>query len=173
MVITLTPLLEKNKSRFISALQLSFKQAFIDELKDEEDIISQQEIIDAMNAPNAQSLQIAVAGEIVGGAVVTINTTSHCNTLELFYIQENKHANGIGFSAWQAIEKRYPNTKLWVTYTPYFEKRNVHFYVNKCGFKITAYFHPNHPNPHSVTASSDHDELDEMFRFEKCMRADK
>lgn len=28
---------------------------------------------------------------------------------------------------------------------PYFEKRNIHFYVNKCGFHITEFINPYHP----------------------------
>ena len=42
----------------------------------------------------------------------------------------------MGYRAWQAIEQAYPATRVWVTHTPYFEKRNIHFYVNKCDFKI-------------------------------------
>ncbi|BBI75668.2 hypothetical protein HAALTHF_49170n [Vreelandella aquamarina] len=41
-----------------------------------------------------------------------------------------------GYRAWQAIEQAYPATRVWVTHTPYFEKRCIHFYVNKCDFKI-------------------------------------
>ena len=33
----------------------------------------------------------------------------------------------------------YPNTKAWGTCTPYFDKRNIHFYVNKLKFKIVKY----------------------------------
>ena len=40
-----------------------------------------------------------------------------------------------------------PDTKIWETYTPYFEKRNIHFYVNICGFHIVQYFNEIHPLP--------------------------
>lgn len=40
---------------------------------------------------------------------------------------------------WDEVEKRHPNTKIWETCTPYFDKRNIHFYVNKCGFHIVEY----------------------------------
>lgn len=33
----------------------------------------------------------------------------------------------------------YPNTKIWKTCTPYFDKRNIHFYVNKRKFHIVKY----------------------------------
>ena len=34
----------------------------------------------------------------------------------------------------------YPETKQWKTCTPYFEKRNIHFLVNKCGFQIDQFW---------------------------------
>lgn len=46
---------------------------------------------------------------------------------------------------WNEIETLYPDTKIWETYTPYFEKRNIHFYVNKCGFRVVEFFNPRHP----------------------------
>ncbi|MBR6870791.1 MAG: hypothetical protein IKM91_04130, partial [Candidatus Methanomethylophilaceae archaeon] len=57
----------------------------------------------------------------------------------------------------------YPQVRVWETCTPYFEKRNIHFYVNRCGFHITAFFHGRHRDPNSP------DDEDEMFHFEKVM----
>ena len=38
----------------------------------------------------------------------------------------------------------YPKTKTWETCTPYFERRNIHFYVNVCGFHIVEFFNEKH-----------------------------
>ena len=38
--------------------------------------------------------------------------------------------------------------------------RNIHFYVNRCGFRIVEFFNSHHKGPHD-------DEDFEMFRFEK------
>ena len=51
-------------------------------------------------------------------------------------LEFGEHSKGIGYAAWQAVEELYPETIVWETCTPYFEKRNIHFYVNKCGFQI-------------------------------------
>ena len=67
------------------------------------------------------------------------NERTQHNALELFFISPRFRGQGIGFRAWLAIEERYPETKVWETHTPYFEKRNIHFYV-KCGFKIVEYY---------------------------------
>ena len=52
------------------------------------------------------------------------------------------------FSTRHLIEEQYPETKIWATHTPYFEKRNIHFYVNKCGCHIVGFYNPHHPEPH-------------------------
>lgn len=39
----------------------------------------------------------------------------------------NAHGQGIG-------------TKEWELHTPYFEKRNIHFYINKYNFHITGFY---------------------------------
>ena len=54
-----------------------------------------------------------------------------------------KHHNSLTWQLWL----RYPNTKVWETCTPYFDKRNIHFYVNVCGFHITEFFNEKHPMP--------------------------
>ena len=61
----------------------------------------------------------------------------------------------------------FPDTVVWETVTPYFEKRNVHFYVNKCGFAAVEFFNRFHHMPQGrepVPGS------DEFFRFEKRMK---
>ncbi len=58
----------------------------------------------------------------------------------------------------------HPEVTVWETVTPYFEKRNIHFYVNRCGFHIVKYFNEHHCAPDDKDG-----ELFEMFRFEKIL----
>ena len=74
------------------------------------------------------------------------NVVQH-NALDFFYVNADELGRGIGRKAWAAIEARYPETEVWTTHTPYFEKRNIHFYVNVCGFHIVEYHHARHPDP--------------------------
>ena len=62
-------------------------------------------------------------------------------------------------------------TRVWETVTPYFEKRNIHFYVNRCGFRIVEFYNKYNPdpNPH-LDCPCDEKGDDEMFRFEKVMK---
>ena len=102
----------------------------------------------------------------MGGAVVTAEQAGR-RALDLFYLRRGLHSRGIGLAAWQAIEARYPDTSVWETITPYFEKRNIHFYVNKCGFRIAEFFNPRHRDP---LEPGDGVGRDFYFRFEKELR---
>ena len=89
--------------------------------------------------------------------------------LELLFVSPRVHSKGIGFAAWCAIEKLHPEVRVWETVTPYFEKRNIHFYVNRCGFHIVEFFNSHHPDPNDPDMAEQMDEQfpDGMFRFEK------
>lgn len=155
---------------FKKELQDAFAIAVVEEFGKLPDgpVPSDEDLDNSINAPDAVVLRILRDGKKVGGAVVTIDEKSHHNTLDLFFIKVGEHGHGLGLMAWLAIEARYPQTVTWQTHTPYFEKRNIHFYVNKCGFKIIAFFHAknpdaNHPGPNNLPD-------DAGFLFEKVMQ---
>ena len=129
-------------------------------------IPSDQDIEESCKATGAVIYHILANGKKVGGVVLTIDEITQHNSLDLFFISVNEHSRGIGLKAWQAIEEEYPKTKVWETYTPYFEKRNIHFYVNKCGFQIVEYFNEHHLDCHkSINGESPMKE--DFFRFKK------
>ena len=105
--------------------------------------------------------------------ILKINKETHHNELEILFVLPEEHTKGIGYGAWCAVEALHPETKVWETCTPYFEKRNIHFYVNKCGFKIDEfwceYFEPTHEMPDDDEHNPD-EGPDEMFHFVKVMK---
>lgn len=155
---------------FKKELQEAFAIAVIEEYGELPDgpIPDDEDLDKAMSAPGAVVLSVLCDGRKVGGAVVTINEGTHHNTLDLFFLNVGEHGHGLGHKAWLAIEARYPQTVTWQTHTPYFEKRNIHFYVNKCGFKIIAFHHAKYPD-HNRPGPSDLPD-DAGFLFEKVMR---
>ena len=69
-------------------------------------------------------------------------------------------------------EKGYTNFEycFWEPCTPCFEKRNIHFYVNKCGFQIDQFWREHLQPEHDLPDAKirDHDEGPvEMFRLVK------
>ena len=137
------------------------------------EIISRKTIESCIDAPDRETYRIVVDGRNVGGVILKINNETHHNELEILFVSPEEHTKGIGYGAWQAVEKLHPETEVWETCTPYFEKRNIHFYVNKCGFQIDQfwceYFQPDHELPDTDERNPD-EGPDEMFRFVKVMK---
>jgi len=166
--VTLKSLEADDRELFISDNQAAFLFGAVEEfgLRDnhfEEDgqIISRKTIENSLDAKNSEAYRIFFNGEKSGGAVIRIDSLEKKGSLDLFFVSPDVHGKGIGYSAWLALEKLHPEIKIWETVTPYFEKRNIHFYVNKCGFKITEFFNKYHSEIHHA------DDNFEMFRFEK------
>lgn len=149
--VTLEILPAKDIPAFCGALQTAFDKAVIEEFGPQGcPVISTAEIMVSMEAPGAEALKVLSEGTWVGGAVVRIDRKTQRNELGLLYIDVNHHGGGIGRAAWRAIELRYPSTKTWSLVTPYFEQRNIHFYVNSCGFHIVEFYNEHNPDPHEI-----------------------
>ncbi len=157
--------LEMFKRDLQEAFKMSAESEFGGELN--EPIPSDSDIEDSFSSEGAVIYQVLVGDKISGGAVVSINEKTQHNTLLLFFIKAGCHDRGLGSKAWNEIEKMHPKTEVWETVTPYFEKRNIHFYLNKCGFKIVEFYNRYHPDPNQRSIKTD--EEDEMFKFEKIM----
>ena len=170
--VILAPLEEEDRNQFILDNQEAFRYGAMEEfgLRDdhfEEDgeIISRQTIEASIDGGTAY--RIVQNGETVGGVVVKVEGTR--GDLDLLFVAPGFHSKGIGYAAWRAIERLYPEVEIWQTCTPYFEKRNIHFYVNRCGFHIVEFFNGKHPDPHDPEGGKGED-FDGMFRFEKVMK---
>jgi len=166
--IELRPLKKSEEELFIQENQIAFDKAAIEEFgPQEESVIPRQDIEGSLHNANAEAFRIIADGKAVGGVIVVIVPEMNMNSLDILYINPDCHSHGIGQKVWQMIEEKYPNTKVWETHTPYFEKRNIHFYVNKCGFHIVEFYNPHHPEPHGPcdTPGGEY-----FFRFEKVMK---
>ena len=168
-MIELVPTRNYERENFIKNIQAAFKKAVVEEYGDDgKEVIPREDVEKSFAEEGAEALNIVNNGKVVGGAVVVIRPNNH-NELTLFYINVDSHSKGIGSAAWRAIERRYPKTKVWETVTPYFEKRNLHFYINKCGFHATEFYNPYHKDPHFAEHEDDFPGGDYFFKFEKVM----
>lgn len=168
--ITFKKLVEQQFAKFREEVKEIFSIAVIEtygNLDNQEEIIMDNDINASLYNPNCETLAIYADGERVGGAVINIDPQTAINWLDLFYIYPDKQGKGLGLRIWQNIEKQYHDTKVWRLVTPYFEKRNIHFYVNNCGFKIVEFFNRAHREPNRPSQGRDFH--DEYFIFEKIM----
>ena len=109
-------------------------------------------------------------GQRVGGAIITANGTmgepmeqreqsdacissaesrqrKTVGQLAFLYVKVGVQSKGIDQSIWKAIETMHPEIEVWETCTPYFDRRNIHFYINRCGFHAVEFFNEHHPDP--------------------------
>lgn len=172
--VQLVPLTAEDREQFILDNQEAFNYGAFEEnpdidhqFEEEEQIISRQTIAESID--QGQAYRIVHDGQVVGGLVVKVEGDR--GELDLLFVSPKAHSKGIGFAAWQAVEQAFPQVRVWQTVTPYFEKRNIHFYVNRCGFKIVEFYNHYHPYSNDPERSEELDDQfpDGMFRFEKVM----
>ncbi|MBQ4369507.1 MAG: GNAT family N-acetyltransferase [Oscillospiraceae bacterium] len=171
--ISLTPLTQEDREQFILDNQYAFKYGAMEEfglrdahITEDGEIISRETIERSID--EGRAYRIRENGRIVGGLVLRIDEKTHHNHLNLLFVSPDVHSKGVGTAAWREVERLFPETEVWETCTPYFEKRNLHFYINKCGFHAVEFFGPMHPDP--AEPVEDGEGPDEMFRFEKRMK---
>lgn len=157
----LIPLTKTDWPDFMKACQASFSLAVKQEGNIPDELIPPDaDLLESLKHPDAHSFYIVEDGQIVGGVIVQIKANHH-NHLDFFYINVGMIDKGYGTRTWKLIEETFPETQVWETVTPYFEKRNIAFYLKKCGFKIVDIF---------ASDDDDNDIDDLMFQFEKIMR---
>ena len=173
--VVLVPLHADDREQFIKDNQWAFKYGAMeefglrnDQMKEEGEIISRKTIEGGID--RGEAYRIVCDDKISGGVVIHVEKDR--GFLDLLFTLPDVHSKGIGYGAWCEVEKLHPEVEVWETFTPYFETRNIHFYVNKCGFHIVEFFNPFHKGPYEHMDSDEEDcggtGMD--FRFEKVVR---
>ncbi len=173
--VILSPLTTSDREQFILDNQEAFKFGAVEEFgardehfTDDGEIISRETIETCIDDPENETYRILYNDKPVGGVILKIDKVTHHNHLEILFTSPREHSRGIGYGAWLAVEALHPETEVWETCTPYFEKRNIHFYINKCGFSAVEFFCEYNVDPNAP--SEDTEGPDEMFRFIKKMK---
>lgn len=140
MKILVTKAEEKDIPQFKRDIQQAFQKGFEAYYGETEgQVLPEKDIDMSMTKKGAITYKAVLDGKIAGGAIVVINEETGHNELDLLYVKYGEQTKGVGHAIWSQIEKLHPETKVWETCTPYFEKRNIHFYLSKCGFHIIKY----------------------------------
>lgn len=107
------------RDRFIARLQASFDagaEAYsrpdTDDPDDpDEPVISVAEILESMNKPGAESLDVRSGGDTVGGAVVLSTEGGKRRSLDLLFVDVEAQGKGLGAAIWLALENHYPTPR--------------------------------------------------------------
>lgn len=168
MDIKLELLKQSDEKQFIKDNQDAFnfgaeqyfnEQELEDQHEEDGQIISRETIIGSIHRDGSITYRIIDDDKKVGGII--LNLKDDFGVLEIFFIVPNSESKGVGQAAWKEVERLHPEIKVWETVTPYFEKRNIHFYVNKLGFHIVEFYNEFNKDIHMP------EDLDGMFRFQK------
>ena len=156
---------------FKSEMKLAFEQGVLDRFGslDAAPIPPENEIDEALKNSDFDVFFITLNGTPAGGTIIKCEANKKYS-LDLLFIFKHFLNKKIGSAAWQVIEAHYPDAVLWETHTPYFERRNIHFYLNKCGFKIVEFFCEYHKESHDLTNEFKDVKTSGFFRFEKVMK---
>jgi GNAT superfamily N-acetyltransferase len=174
--VKLMPLEASDRNQFILDNQEAFNFGALEEFglrddhfEEEGEIISRETIEQSIDG--GEAYRIVLDDQPVGGVIIKVD--GNRGDLEILFVSPRVHSKGIGYAAWCAVEKLHPEVKVCGTVTPYFEKRNIHFYVNRCGFHIVEFFNSHHPDPNDPDTAEQMEEQfpDGMFRFEKVMKS--
>lgn len=163
---------KEEKNTFIKEIQDAFQKSYENEFgKYDKMILPVEDIEESFNTKGAEAYIAEVNGKRVGGTIIVIDDECSYASLHLLYVKSDSQNAGYGSKIWNAIEGLHPNIKIWETHTPYYDKRNIHFYVNRCGFKIVEFFNQKHQDPHQIGDTSGNIPLENnlFFRFEKEM----
>ncbi len=171
-MIELKSLTSSDREQFIKDNQEAFNYGALEEFgrrddhfEEDGEIISRETIEQSIDS--GEAYRIMQDGMPVGGVVIKV--AGDHGELELLFVSPKAYSKGIGYAAWCAVERLHPEVSVWETVTPYFEKRNIHFYVNRCGFHIVEFYNSHHPDPNDPDMAEEMDEQfpEGMFRFEK------
>ena len=154
--------IKDNQAAFNFGAEQYFNEKEREEQYEEEgQIISRKTIVESIHREGSIAYRICDGKKKVGGIILNLN--GDFGDLEIFFVIPDSESKGVGQKAWKEVERLYPEIRVWETVTPYFEKRNIHFYVNKLGFHIVEFYNEFHQDVHMP------EELDGMFRFQKTM----
>ena len=170
MKFQMMPLPAENERQFKHDMQEAFQFGVENNCgKPEREILPERDIDRSLNMDGATAWQAMVDGVPVGGAITVVRKEQ--GELAFLYVKHNCQGRKIGQQIWQFIEAEYPAVKVWETCTPYFEKRNIHFYINCCGFMAVEFYNPHHRQPDDLGQDDgEHDSEEEyFFRFKKIM----
>lgn len=164
---------DEEKNIFIREIQEAFQKSYENEFgKFDKIILPVEDIEESFNAKGSEAYIAEADGKRVGGTIIVIDDELGYDSLDMLYVKSDSQNVGFGNKIWKAIEELHSEAKIWVTHTPYYDKRNIHFYVNCCGFKIVEFFNPKHQDPHQEGATAGNIPIENnlFFRFEKKMK---
>ena len=114
----LVPLKPDDREQFILDNQEAFNYGALEEFgrrddhfEEDEQIISRETIERSIDG--GEAYRIMQDGQPVGGVVIKVD--GERGDLDLLFVSPKAHSKGIGYAAWCAVERLYPEVTVWET----------------------------------------------------------
>ncbi len=161
MQLQLEELEEIDVSAFVADMQQAFQVGAELEGDSYEEALPKAHIMESLHKKSSKAMKVMKDNQMVGGVILDFDKQDTVGYLEFLYVKVGMQGQGIGKTIWKLIEASNPKITKWETFTPYSWKRNIHFYINVCGFQAVEFFHAHHFENDPEHAG------EEYFRFEK------
>ena len=162
----LTELTSEMMAAFKRDMKAAFRYGALMAAGIDEEVLPEHDIDESLNTAGAVAYMAILDGEMVGGAILVIDSKASRGRLDFLYVKVGYQGRSVGQFIWTEVERKHPEIRLWETCAPYFDKRNIHFYINRCGFHAVEFYCKYHPDPHFPPEEDDG--FEGMFRFVKC-----
>ncbi len=166
MKLELLNIEECDLEAYKSDMQQAFRLGAVEGGLPDEEVLPREDIERSLTAEGSIAYKAVCDGEMVGGAIIVLEPDKKRGHLDFLYVKHGIQSKGVGRFIWFEIERLHPEIELWQTCTPYFERRNIHFYVNVCGFHIVEFWNEHHKDPNAPKEYEDMND-DGMFEFQK------
>ncbi len=168
MNITLEAINSDDLPQFKADMQEAFRLGAVEggNFPADVEVLPEADIDRSLQSPGAMAYKAVQNGVMAGGAIIVTDPKKSYGHLDFLYVKHGLQSKGMGKFIWQRIEQLHPEIHVWETCTPYFERRNIHFYVNVCHFHIVAYYNHRHPDPHFPNDVEEPEDTG-MFGFRK------
>ncbi|MDO4648549.1 MAG: GNAT family N-acetyltransferase [Eubacteriales bacterium] len=164
MNLQLRKLDKTRENTFIRDMQYAFQVGAESEGDHFEEALPEDHVREALEKEQSIAYMVMKDDDMVGGVILDFDPDPSIGYLEFIYVKVGMEGKGLGKEIWRIIELKHPEIKKWETFTPYSWKRNIHFYINVCGFQVVEFFNDHH------TENDPEHEGEEYFRFEKYIR---
>ena len=139
--------------------------------KQENEVVPDYEIEESLHEADSHAyVMVNDEDHILGGAIVILYPEVKRGLLDFILVKVEYQGQGIGQKMWKEIETLYPEVEVWEATTPYFDVRNIHFYVNKLKFKIVEFYNTKHKESIDLADNFSENLDSRVFRFEKVMK---
>lgn len=140
MDIKLSLIENKDLKKFKFDMQEAFQKGYEDEFgRTCFEILPEKDINESLETNDSIAYKAEIDGNLVGGAIIVVDKKLKRAHLDFLYVKCGYQDQEIGKNIWYELELLHPEVEVWETTITYFDKRNIHFYVNICGFNIYSY----------------------------------